>query len=57
MERSRGSHVAFLTQDAVPADDATGCSGCCDGFALADDVGLVFGPYRPRPDASADGRA
>jgi len=51
MERSQGAHVAFLTQDAVPADDRW-LARLLDGFALRDDVGLVFGPYRPRPDAS-----
>jgi rhamnosyltransferase len=51
MERSRGAHVAFLTQDAVPADEYW-LSKLVGGFALAADVGLVFGPYRPRADAS-----
>ena len=52
MERSRGSHVAFLTQDAVPADERW-LARLLEGFSLATDVGLVFGPYLPRPDASA----
>jgi glycosyltransferase involved in cell wall biosynthesis len=51
MERSRGSHVAFLTQDAVPAD-AFWLGRLLAGFSLAPDIGLVFGPYRPRCDAS-----
>ncbi len=51
MERSSGARVAFLTQDAVPAD-AHWLARLLDGFSLADDVGLVFGPYRPRPCAS-----
>ena len=51
MERSRGTHVAFLTQDAVPADDLW-LAKLVAGFALAPDVGLVFGPYRARVDAS-----
>jgi glycosyltransferase involved in cell wall biosynthesis len=51
MARSRSTHVAFLTQDAVPADPSW-LQGLLDGFALADDVGLVFGPYRARPGAS-----
>src|SRR5450755_2612983 len=51
MERSQGEHVALLTQDAVPADERW-LSRLLAGFALAPDVGLVFGPYRPRADAS-----
>ena len=51
MSEADGDHVAFLTQDAVPAtEDWLG--GLLSGFALARDVGLVFGPYRPRPEAS-----
>jgi rhamnosyltransferase len=50
-ERARGEHVAFLTQDAVPADERW-LSSLLAGFALAPEVGLAFGPYRPRPDAS-----
>lgn len=52
MERSRGAHVAFLTQDALPADELW-LARLLDGFALTTNVGLVFGPYRPRHDASA----
>jgi glycosyltransferase involved in cell wall biosynthesis len=48
---ARGSHVAFLTQDSVPADERW-LARLLEGFALADDVALVFGPYRARPDAS-----
>lgn len=51
MERASGAHVAFLTQDAVPADELW-LARLLEGFAVADDVGLVFGPYRPRADAS-----
>jgi glycosyltransferase involved in cell wall biosynthesis len=51
MSESAGSHVAFLTQDAVPADDRW-LARLLEGFELADDVGLVFGPYRARPQAS-----
>lgn len=51
MERSKGSHVAFLTQDSVPADDRW-LARLLEGFELAGDVALVFGPYRPRPGAS-----
>lgn len=48
---AQGSHVAFLTQDAVPADDRW-LASLIDGFSLAPDVALVFGPYRPRAGAS-----
>jgi len=51
MERASGSHVAFLTQDAVPADRGW-LSRLLGGFALAPDIALTFGPYRPRADAS-----
>jgi glycosyltransferase involved in cell wall biosynthesis len=51
MERSAGAHVAFLTQDAVPADERW-LAKLLAGFDLADDVGLVFGPYRPQTGAS-----
>lgn len=51
MEQAQGEHVVFLTQDALPADE--GWLGRLLGaFALAPDVGLAFGPYRPRPEAS-----
>lgn len=51
MDRSRGEHVAFLTQDAVPGDEHW-LSSLLGAFALAPRVGLAFGPYRPRPEAS-----
>ena len=51
MQRASARHVAFLTQDAVPADDLW-LSRLLSAFALGDDVGLSFGPYRARPDAS-----
>jgi len=51
MERARGEHVAFLTQDAVPAGEHW-LKLLLASFSLAPDVGLAFGPYRPRPDAS-----
>jgi GT2 family glycosyltransferase len=50
MERASGAHVAFLTQDAVPADEHW-LARLLAGFELAGDVGLVYGPYRPRPGA------
>jgi rhamnosyltransferase len=49
--RATGSHVAFLTQDAVPAGERW-LAEMLKGFQIADDVGLVFGPYRARADAS-----
>jgi rhamnosyltransferase len=49
--QARGTYVAFLTQDAVPAEP-TWLAQLLSGFTLAADVGLVFGPYRPRPGAS-----
>ncbi len=51
MERAQGAHVAFLTQDAVP-DGPEWLDRLLAGFRLAPDVALVFGPYRPRADAS-----
>jgi glycosyltransferase involved in cell wall biosynthesis len=50
MSEAAGAHVAFLTQDAEPAGERW-LEELLGGFALADDVGLVYGPYRPRPDA------
>jgi rhamnosyltransferase len=52
MQRAEGEHVAFLTQDAVPADEHW-LARLLSGFSLAPDVGLAFGPYLPRSDASA----
>jgi glycosyltransferase involved in cell wall biosynthesis len=51
MERASGDIVVFLTQDATPADEQW-LARMVGGFELADDVALVHGPYRPRPDAS-----
>ena len=51
MSESSGAHVAFLTQDAEPAD-ARWLERLLGGFQLAPDVGIVYGPYVPRPDAS-----
>jgi glycosyltransferase involved in cell wall biosynthesis len=45
MERSTGEHVAFLTQDALPADERW-LERLLHGFTLADDVALVYGPSR-----------
>jgi rhamnosyltransferase len=52
MERSRGEHVAFLTDDATPASE-TWLAELLAGFDDADGVGLVYGPYLPRPQHSA----
>jgi rhamnosyltransferase len=51
MERATGAIVVFLTQDATPADGEW-LDELLSGFALAEDVALVHGPYRPRPLAS-----
>ena len=51
VEQSRGDHIAFITQDAVPAHERW-LAELLAGFDAADDVGLVFGPYLPRPGAS-----
>jgi glycosyltransferase involved in cell wall biosynthesis len=51
MERAKGAHVAFLTDDATPAGE-TWLAELLAGFDDADDVGLVYGPYVPRPGAS-----
>ncbi|MGH2950241.1 MAG: glycosyltransferase family 2 protein [Solirubrobacteraceae bacterium] len=51
MELSDGEHVAFLTQDSVPAGPGW-LAALLGGFALADDVALVCGPYLPRPGDS-----
>jgi rhamnosyltransferase len=52
MGAAQGAHVALLTQDAEPAD-ARWLECLLEGFALAGDVAIVYGPYRPRPDAPA----
>jgi GT2 family glycosyltransferase len=51
MGEAAGAHVALLTQDAEPADERW-LERLLAAFALAPDVGLVYGPYRPRVDAS-----
>jgi rhamnosyltransferase len=48
--KAAGEHVAFLTQDSVPAADDW-LARLLGGFTLAPDVAMVFGPYLPRPDA------
>jgi GT2 family glycosyltransferase len=51
MESASGAHIAFLTQDAEPADERW-LERLLAGFKEAADVALVYGPYLPRPDAS-----
>jgi glycosyltransferase involved in cell wall biosynthesis len=46
-----GNRVALLTQDAEPEDERW-LERLLGGLELAPDVGIAFGPYRPRPDAS-----
>ena len=48
---ARGEHVALLTQDAEPADGRW-LEKLVGGFALAEDVGIAYGAYRPRPEAA-----
>jgi hypothetical protein len=50
MRESRGAHVAFLTQDAEPAHEHW-LEALLGGFALAEDVAAVYGPYIARPEA------
>jgi rhamnosyltransferase len=51
MGEAHGAHVALLTQDAEPADEHW-LERLLGGFELAEDVAIVYGPYRPRPDAA-----
>lgn len=46
-----GTRVALLTQDAEPEDERW-LERLLGGLELAPDVGIAFGPYRPRPQAS-----
>lgn len=50
-ERASGSHIAFLTQDAVPAGQGW-LAELLGSFELASDVGLAYGSYRARPGAA-----
>ncbi len=52
VREARGARVALLTQDAEPADERW-LEGLLGGFELTPEVGIVYGPYRPRPQASA----
>lgn len=51
MASASGKHVAFLTQDAEPAEQDW-LERLLAGFGLAGDIAIVCGPYRPREDAS-----
>lgn len=51
MSEAQGEHVAFLTQDSVPATEDW-LAVLLEAFTLAPNVGLAFGRYRPRPEAS-----
>jgi glycosyltransferase involved in cell wall biosynthesis len=51
MGEARGEHVALLTHDAEPADERW-LERLLGGFELGEDVGIVYGPYRPRANAS-----
>lgn len=55
MEEASGSHVALLTQDSEPAEEHW-LERMLSGFELADDIGIVYGPYRPRPQAPLEVR-
>jgi rhamnosyltransferase len=50
MELAAGDHVAFLTQDSVPAS-RDWLAALVGGFT-GDAVALTFGPHLPRPGAS-----
>lgn len=49
-ERTSGDVIAFLTQDATPLEGWL--DAVLSGFALADDVGAVYGPHRARAQTS-----
>jgi rhamnosyltransferase len=49
VEQARGDVVALLTDDAVPAGEHW-LDAIVEGFALAPDVALVFGPQLPVPE-------
>ncbi len=52
MREAVGAHVALLTQDAEPVDERW-LQRLLEGFALAEDVGIAYGPYTPRPHAAS----
>lgn len=49
-EQTTGEVIVFLTQDATPSEGWL--AALLEGFALAEDVGAVYGPHRARPDTS-----
>jgi rhamnosyltransferase len=51
VREAAGAHVAFLTQDAEPADERW-LESLLSGFELGEDVAIVYGSYRPRPQAA-----
>ncbi len=51
MREASGTHVALLTQDAEP-EDRMWLERLLGGFGLGEDVAIVYGPYRPRLEAS-----
>jgi glycosyltransferase involved in cell wall biosynthesis len=51
MKEASGTRVALLSQDAEPTDERW-LERLLGGLELADDVGIAYGPYRPRPHAS-----
>jgi GT2 family glycosyltransferase len=51
MREAHGGYVAMLTQDSEPADERW-LERLLGGFELGPDVGIVYGPYVPRPDAA-----
>jgi rhamnosyltransferase len=57
MREAHGEFVAMLTQDAQPVDEHW-LARLLEGFEVAADVALVYGPYLPRahaaPRAAAD---
>ena len=55
MRLAEGDHVAFLTQDATPADDGW-LAALLEGFEQAPDVAAVFGPHVARPGRSTHDR-
>ena len=52
VREARGERVALLTQDAEPAGKRW-LEQLLGGFELGEDMGIVYGPYRPRPNVSA----
>ena len=51
MREACGDHVALLSQDAEPAEERW-LERLLAGFALEEGVGIVYGPYLARDDAS-----